>query len=63
MAKPKAAMVKVAAYFVDCPNCDEGIENPEDGSQLWDANFDYPATVVCRMCGETLRLSIGRKGK
>lgn len=52
MAKLKAAKVRVAAYYIDCPDCGNGICAPDNGSFVWpiDMPIFNQETVKCDDC-------------
>lgn len=55
----KTAKRYAAAYYLDCPECGEGLHNP-DGSLMWLMEH-LPAgkqirTAICANCGATVKL-------
>lgn len=63
----KTGRLTVAAYYLDCPYCGEGIGNPIDGSHMWgvDAGEVKPGqtTVECITCGKTVKLPAALLGR
>lgn len=54
--KIKTAKTEVAAVYVDCPACGEGLENPQTGSHMWVTNDPVPQTHIECGCGATVKL-------
>jgi uncharacterized C2H2 Zn-finger protein len=54
----KAAKLSVAAYYVQCPHCEELLESRSDGSQMISLASGYQAgeTVECPSCGRKFRI-------
>lgn len=62
----KTAKKVVAAWNLVCPECDEPIDNPVDGSHLWDVGWGSAGTVKCLSCGATVkvpRLTANARGR
>jgi hypothetical protein len=48
----KSAKTVTAAYYVDCPECEESIPDPVTGSLMWNANDSISEkTLTCDACG------------
>jgi uncharacterized C2H2 Zn-finger protein len=54
----KSAKLSVAAYYVQCPHCDEVLESRSDGSQMISLSSGYQAgeRVECPSCGRMFRI-------
>lgn len=53
----KAAVPTLVAIYLECPECDESISNPENGAFLF-SSLDFPQenTIKCDNCGAVLKL-------
>ena len=59
MPKPRRPIVTVAALDVQCPECDEMISEPTNGS-LFFSEYEYKAGMVleCFACHTTVKLPV-----
>lgn len=48
----KTAKIEQAAYWVNCPYCDEALSSPETDSELFVLGEILPETLECYSCGE-----------
>jgi len=60
MTRIPAAIVQVAAVYLNCPHCGEGFQNTEDGSMLVSMHNFRPeqigTVVTCYACNGTYRI-------
>lgn len=53
----KTGELFVAGYHLQCPHCDELIENEDNGSQIWYTTECEPGKIVtCGFCGDKVRM-------
>lgn len=53
----KTAKLRIAAYFVDCPQCGEGIGAPDNESFLWPVDMPVKEkTMTCSACNTRFKL-------
>lgn len=55
----KTAKASPAGWYVDCPECNEPIAEPDSGSHMWllgDHRLDGKHTHTCPSCGTKIKL-------
>ncbi len=59
MSRPKTATMKIAAIYLYCPHCGEGIESPDTGAFVIygdDHSVTRGKMLDCGACGESVRV-------
>ncbi len=58
VANPKLVKLKVCSYWVDCPECGEGVASPGVGSLYWtmDELREYAGQTRQCTCGAQVKI-------
>lgn len=52
----KTALKAVAAVYLTCPYCDEGLVNDDGSFMFTESEYPTSPTIVCPDCGEQVRI-------